>query len=183
MISINVHPDVECGDRSRFNDILQCCGLVQSVSGPTHILDHTVDVLTSPCDSDFVCYVSVRDLKFDHSAIRCQLDFSHPSTSIEKWVSYRWYRRSNVDQFRSDLNNIPFVWSPEGTAAKLYDQYMVDVTQVLNKHAPIISRKEGRQSDEWLSDSYLMACSLRRQFERMWRKHKTQSCLVHLTGQ
>ena len=25
---INVHLDIECGDRSRFNDILQCCGLV-----------------------------------------------------------------------------------------------------------------------------------------------------------
>ena len=51
---------------------------------------------------------------------------------------------------------------------------MVGVTQVLNKHAPIISRKAKRQSDEWLSDSYRMARSLKRQFERMWRKHKTQ---------
>ena len=56
---INVHLDVECGDRSRFNDILQCCSLVQSVSGPTHILGHTLDVLISPCDSDFVHNVSV----------------------------------------------------------------------------------------------------------------------------
>ena len=41
---INVHLDVECGDRSRFNDILQCCGLIQGVSAPTHILGHTLDV-------------------------------------------------------------------------------------------------------------------------------------------
>ena len=58
---INVHLDIECGDRSRFNDILQCCGLVQSVSGPTHLLGHTLDVLISPCDSDFVRNVSVGD--------------------------------------------------------------------------------------------------------------------------
>ena len=38
---INVHLDVECGDRSRFNDIPQCCSLIQCVSGPTHILGHT----------------------------------------------------------------------------------------------------------------------------------------------
>ena len=37
---INVHLDVECGDRSRFNDILQCCSLIQGVSGLTHILGH-----------------------------------------------------------------------------------------------------------------------------------------------
>ena len=33
--NINVHLDIECGDRLRFNNILQCCGFVQSVSGPT----------------------------------------------------------------------------------------------------------------------------------------------------
>ena len=133
-------PCGECGDRCRFNDILQCCGLVQSVSGPTHLLGHTLDVLISPCDSDFVRNVSVGD----------------------------------IDQFRNDLNNIPFVRSPEGTAAELYDQYITGVTQVLDKHAPIISRKAKLQSDEWLSDSYRMARSLRRQFERRWRKHKSE---------
>ena len=138
---INVHLDVECGDRSRFNNILQCCGLVQSVSSPTHIRDHTLDILISPSDSDFVCNVSVGDFISDHAAIRCQLDISHPSTSSEKLVSYRRYHRIDIDQFRNDLNNIPFLRSPEGTAAELYDQYMVGVTQILNKHAPIISRR------------------------------------------
>ena len=51
---MNVHLDVECGDRSRFNDILQCCSLSQCVSGPTHILGHTLDILISRCDSNFV---------------------------------------------------------------------------------------------------------------------------------
>ena len=97
----------------------------------------------------------------DHAAIRCQLDFSHPTTCIEKMVSYRRYHRIDIDQFRNDLSNIPFVLSPGGTAAELYDQYLVFVTQVLDKHAPIISRMTKRQSDEWLSDSYRMARSLR----------------------
>ena len=80
----------------------------------------------------------------------------------------------DIDQFRNDLNNIAFVRSPEGTAAELYDQYITGVTQVLDKHAPIISRKAKQQSDEWLSDSYRMARSLRWQFERRWRKHKSR---------
>ena len=44
---INVHLDVECGDRSRFNDILQCCSLSQCVSGLTHILGHTLYIFIS----------------------------------------------------------------------------------------------------------------------------------------
>ena len=61
---INVHLDIECGDRSRFNDILQCCSLVLSVSGQTHLLGHTLDVLISPCDPDFVRNVSVGGFNF-----------------------------------------------------------------------------------------------------------------------
>ena len=166
---INVHLDIECGDRCRLNNILQCCGLVQSVSVPTHLLGHTVFI--SPCDSDFVHNVSVGDFISDHAAIKCQLDFSHPSISIDIWVSYH---RIDIDQFRNDLKNIPFVRSPEGTAAELYDQYITGVTQVLDKHAPIISHKAKQQSHEWLSDSYHMARALRRQFEGRWRKHKLE---------
>ena len=66
---INVHLDVECGNRSRFNDILQCCSLSQCVSGPTHILGHTLDILISPCDSDFVRNVNVGDFISGHAAI------------------------------------------------------------------------------------------------------------------
>ena len=58
--------------------------------------------------------------------------------------------------------------SPEGTAAELYDQYITGVTQVLDKHAPMISCKAKQQSDEWLSDSYRMARSLRQQFVRFF---------------
>ena len=66
---INVHLDVECGGRSRFNDILQFCSLIQGVSSPTHIQGHTLDVLTSPCHSDFVRNVSVGDFISDSAAI------------------------------------------------------------------------------------------------------------------
>ena len=172
--NINVHLDDECGDRSRFHDILQCCSLVQGVSGPTHIFSHTLDILISPCDSDFVWNVSVGDFISYHAAIRCQLDFSRPSTSINKLVSYCQYHKINIDQFRNYLNKIPFVLSPEETAVELYDQYIDGLTHVFDKHAPIISHMAKQQSEGWFSDSYRMARSLRWQVERMWRKHKTQ---------
>ena len=189
---INVHLDVECSDRSRFNDILQCCSLSQCVSGPTHILGHTLDVLISPCDSDFVCNVHVGDFISDHAAIRCQLYFSHPTTCIEKIVSYRRYHKTDIDQFRNDLSNIPFVLSPGGTAAELYDQYLAGVTQILDKHAPIISRMTKRQSHEWLPDSDRMARSFKAAISTNVEETKDTveqvkapqaNCLVQSTGQ
>ena len=137
------------------------------------ILGHTLDVLICPCDSDFVCNVNVGDFISDHPAIRCST-FPTQQPALKKMVSYRRYHRIDINQFHNDLSNRSFVLSPGGTASKLYDQYMVGVTQVLDKHAPIISRMTKRQLDECLSDSYRMAHSLRRQFEHMWRKHKTQ---------
>ena len=111
---INIHLHVECGDRSRFNDILQCCSLIQSV------------VLISPCDTDFVRNVSVGDFISYHAAIQCKLDFSTSTTCIAKMVCYHTCHMIDIDQCHNDLSSIPFVWSPEGTAAELYDQYMVD---------------------------------------------------------
>ena len=75
-------------------------------------------------------------------------------------VSYHRYHRIDIDQFHNDLSNASCVLSPQGTAAELYDQYVVGVITVLDKHSPIISCMTKKQSDEWLSDSYCMACSL-----------------------
>ena len=63
-----------------------------------------------------------------------------------------------------------------GPLKVLLQNFMISitgVTQVLDKPAPIISHKAKQQSDEWLSDSYRMARSLRRQFERRWRKRQS----------
>ena len=41
---LNVNFDVQCCDRSRFKDILQCRNMVQGFTGPTYILGHTLDI-------------------------------------------------------------------------------------------------------------------------------------------
>ena len=73
---IDVHMDVECCDKSRFSDILQCCNTVQ---GDTDLLiywdTHWIYwflLVTLIC----VWNVGMGDLKSDHAVIRCQLDKS-----------------------------------------------------------------------------------------------------------
>ena len=100
--------------------------------------------------------------------------FPTQQPTLKKWSPIVGIIELILTSSAMTFSNIPFVLSPGGTATELYDQYMVGVTQVLDKHAPSISRMTKRQSDEWLSDSYHMARSLRQQFEQMWRKHMTQ---------
>ena len=77
-----------------------------------------------------------------------------------------------MSDFRSDLKNTSFVKSPTDSVVDLYEQYVHDLTDVLDKHAPLISRLKKKDSTDWVSDSYRRAESLRRQFERTWCRTK-----------
>ena len=58
-------------------------------------------LVTSFSDSDFVWNVSVGNFITNHAVIRCQLDFSCPSTNIEQRVSYSWYPKVDIDHFHN----------------------------------------------------------------------------------
>ena len=69
---------------------------------------------------------------------------------------------------------------PANSVSQLYDQYVLDSSCILNKHAPLVSSLNTKQRADWLSETYRLAKSLRRQFERAWCKDKSQynrSCL------
>ena len=80
---VNIHIDVDCHDRCRFNDITQCCNLVQGVTGLMHILGHTLDVLLTPRNSNFAQNIRMGDFISDHAVISCQLDFYSPAAVSE----------------------------------------------------------------------------------------------------
>ena len=85
-----------------------------------------------------------------------------------------------MSNFRSDLKDMPFVKCPANSVSLLYDQYVHDLSRILDRHAPLVSSLKTKQRADWLSESYRLAKSLRRQFEHAWRKDKCQynrSCL------
>ena len=59
-----------------------------------------------------------------------------------------------MSTFRSDLKNTSFVKSPANAVVDLYEQYIHDLVDVLNRHAPLISRLKKKDSTDWVSDSY-----------------------------
>ena len=72
-----------------------------------------------------------------------------------------------------DLAKCSFVASPGTTVSALHDQYTRDLSDLLNKHAPLVTRTFTKGAAGWLSDTYLQAKAVRRQFERFWRKDKS----------
>ena len=59
-----------------------------------------------------------------------------------------------MSDFCSDLKNTSFVKSPTDSVMDLYEQYVHDLADVLDKHAPLISRLKKKDSTDWVSDSY-----------------------------
>ena len=82
----------------------------------------------------------------------------------------RRYHHINMSNFRSDLKDI----FPANSVSLLYDQYIHDLSHILDRHAPLVSILKTKQQAVWLSESYRLAKSLRRQFELAWQKDKSQ---------
>ena len=59
-----------------------------------------------------------------------------------------------MSNFRSDLTNTSFVKSPTNSVVDLYDKYVHDLADVLDKHAPLISILKKKDSTDWVSDSF-----------------------------
>ena len=120
---------------------------------------------------------------FGSALVLGKLDFTNPSLPRSKTVTFRRFHRINKDCFRSDLANCLFVKCPGNTASVLYEQYTKDLKDLLDKHAPEMSHTFIKGPAKWLSDSYLLAKAVRRQFERIWRKDKSPQNRARLGNQ
>ena len=118
--------------------------------------------------------VDICEFISDDAVIKCAIDIACSPATCQTSISYRRYHRINMSDFRSDLKEMPFVKCPTNSVSQLYDQYVQDLGCVLDRHAPLVSSMKTKQRADWLSESYRLAKSLRRQFERAWRKDKSQ---------
>ena len=57
-----------------------------------------------------------------------------------------------MSDFCSDLKNTSFVKSQADAVVDLYEQYVHDLGNVLDRHAPLISRMTNKDSADWKSN-------------------------------
>ena len=141
-------------DGYKFMTFLDSCDLKQLLNQPTHLHGHTLDLILSPSDQDTIVDVKTCDFVSDHSLVKCSIVLPHQAAHTPNKVQYRRYHRINMSNFCSDLKNTPFVKSPANAVVDLYEQYVHGLVDVLNKHAPLISRLKKKDSADWVSDSY-----------------------------
>ena len=151
---------------------LDSCDLKQLVNQPTQLHGHILDLILSPSDRDTIVDVKICDIVSDHALVKCSIVFPRQVAHIPSKVQYRRYYRINMANFHSDLKNTSFIKSPANAVVDLYEQYVHDLGNVLDSHAPLISKLKRKDSADWISDAYQRTKSLRSQFERTCRRAK-----------
>ena len=165
---------VPCTDSHKLKAVLESCNLRPSVNNTTHLHGHILDLILSPSDQDVCVHVDICEFISDHVVIKCAIDFPSSLANCQTRISYRRYHRINMSDFWSDLKEMPFVKCQANSVSQLYDQYVYDLSRILDRDAPLVSSLKMKQHVDWLSETYPLAKSFRRHFERAWHKDKSQ---------
>ena len=140
----NIHVDVPCTDSYKLESLLESCNLTQSVNKTTHLHSHILDLILSPSDQDMCMHVDVCEFISDHAVIKCVIDIPSSLVNCQTRISYRRYHRINISNFRSDLKDMAFVKCPANSVSLLYDEYVHDLSCILDTHAPLVSSLKTR---------------------------------------
>ena len=152
----------------------------QLVSGSTHKNGHTLGLLLTRSDEVVATQVSIQhDWPSDHSAVTCKLSISKPPEK-KSTVTYRHLKKINVENFRQDIMDSALADRHLVDTAQLAARYNNILGTLLDKHAPITSRKMTlRPHAPWFSaqqDALRKSKLEKRRLERQW---KTSHLEVH----
>ena len=153
--------------------LLDSFGLIQHVSGPTHVEGHTLDLVISRPLDDIINHVEVGSLFADHHALLCMLNLTKPSHE-KSLITFRRLKSINMHDFKQDLKN-QFMHCILNNADQpmdiLLDRYNTISGHVLDQHAPECSRILSiRPRIPWFSEELCAAKRSKRQAERRWRR-------------
>ena len=114
-----------------FLNCLESCNINQHAHKPTHLHGHILDLILTP---DVLSDVLVSEFISDHALVLGYLDFTKSSIPKSRNVTFPRYHKIKMDSLRSDLANCSFVKCPGNTASVLYEQYINDLNNLLDKH-------------------------------------------------
>ena len=151
----NIHVDTSSNDSIKFQNCLESCNITQNDQMATHLHGHILDLVLTPTDASVISNVRVAEFISDHALVLAQLDSVNPPSHKAKVVTL------DMDSFRKDLGNSAFVKHPGDTVSVLCEQYLDDLSKLLDKHAPLVTRTFTKQTTGWLSDTYRLAKTIR----------------------
>ena len=169
----NIHVDSASSVVSEFKSVIDACCMTQYIDFPTHLHGHTLDLLLAPTEFSAISDVHGSCFISDHKIISCLVDFPCVENHHDKIVTFRQYHKINVDRLREDLAASAFVAHPSDDIDTLYEQYVSSLSDLLDIHAPLKTRRLTKPAPGWITNEFRTTKCMRRQYERTWRRDKT----------
>ena len=162
--------DSSSGDVDQLKTLLNDHDLVQLVDMPTHKRGHVLDWVIVRRDASCLSLETVEDIALsDHSATYCSVNVRRP-TARKRLVTSRNLRAMNSTDFQADIKSFAESAGDQCADPGLLDVYDTGLRQVLDRHAPLTTRRvSDRPSAPWMTDGIKAAKRELRQAERQWR--------------
>ena len=165
----------------KFVELCEVFDLVQHVREPTHIKGHIVDfILNRSTDKLGIENVRICDLISDHFLVCCNIALHKPPAET-RTLTYRNLKSIDTDDFKKDITKLPVSQSfKDINLDELTTAYDTQMRELLDKHAPIITRKtSSKRRDPWITEEILEALRAKRKAERRYKKSKSTKTQDH----
>ena len=142
------------------------------VSFPTHIHQHTLDLILDDRDNPIVQGVTKGHLLLDHNFIHTMLAVIRPNPD-KVCKKFRKVRQINHQELRDDI--IHELVPSTTQLVELVQNYDSTLKQLLDKHAPVKSKIVKRNHEQpWFNEHIKSEIILRQKKERQWESDNTE---------
>ena len=121
------------------------------ISWPTHLHGHTLDLIQSSPSSLDPHVEGLNSTPSDHLSVLTTLDMTSPTISQTTPHPYRRIASIDTAQFISDIANSDLVLNPPSTLDDLVQCYNSTLSNLLDTHAPLITKTAKKKSKPWFS--------------------------------
>lgn len=142
---------------------------------PTHIQGHTLDLVLTRTSDTFISEISTKHyLPSDHAAMMCSLSIGRPGP-VKMIIKSRKIQDIDIDVFRQDILDSELYTAPSADLSQLNTQYETILSDILDKHAPLLSRTiTSRPNAPWYTGCLRKVKSELRRLERRWRSSRLE---------
>ena len=155
----------------KFKRLLVSLNLKQHVTFQTHKLGHTLDLVITRENDQFVNSIQAQAPLSDHVSLTFSCNITKPQAEKKK-IQYRKLKNIDMDSFKEDLQKLPVLQLHSDDSNLLVQRYYKDLSSLLDRHAPLIQKEVYvREESPWYNSSLLESKRLKRKAERAWRKN------------
>jgi exonuclease III len=167
---------------SQFLTLLESFNLSQYVSVSTHISNNTLDLVIAPCSSNILSSVTVSPVSpSDHYMVMSSVNFQPPPPRPAILRTFRRIKSIDVNNFCNDIANSVLISDPPTTLPELISCYNTTLSNILDKHAPVVSKlTTSEKSNPWYTTELRVLKCDRRRCEHQWRAHPSSHTLCLL---